>query len=101
MPVPGALRDGADTPPPAPRGSSPTTPQRPWQRPRARWIIFFLALLALNLVITMHATQPAARVRIPYTPFFLDRISAGQVVSITSKGTAVQGTFTKPLSYHG
>jgi cell division protease FtsH len=101
MPVPRALRDGADTPPPAPRGSSPTTHQRQWHRPGARWIGFFFALLALNLVITTHATQPAARVRVPYTPFFLDQISAGQVVSITSKGTAVQGTFTKPLSYNG
>jgi cell division protease FtsH len=49
----------------------------------------------------MHATQPAARVRIPYTPFFLNQISAGQVASITSKGTALQGTFTKPLRYNG
>jgi cell division protease FtsH len=101
MPPPGEPRERTQTPPPAPRGSSPTPPQRPWHRPGAGWIIFFLALLALNLVVTMNATKAASRVRVPYTPFFLDQVAAGHVASITSKGTAVQGTFTKPLSYNG
>jgi cell division protease FtsH len=89
------------SPPPAPRGSSPTKPQPSWQRPGPGWIIFFLIVLALNLIVTMRATQPTARVRVPYTPFFIDQVTAGRVTSITSKGTAVQGTFTKPLSYRG
>ncbi len=45
--------------------------------------------------------KPAARVRVPYTPFFLNQVEAGRVSSITSKGTAVQGTFTQPQSYGG
>src|SRR5262249_30132311 len=32
---------------------------------------------------------------------FLDQINAGKVKSITSKGTAIQGTFTEKLSYNG
>ncbi|HEY2372167.1 MAG TPA: ATP-dependent zinc metalloprotease FtsH [Gaiellaceae bacterium] len=92
---------GAPTPPPAPKGSPPTTPQRQWHRPGAGWVIFFIGLLALNLLVTMNATKAASRVRVPYTPFFLNQVAAGQVDSITSKGTAVQGTFTKPLSYNG
>jgi cell division protease FtsH len=92
---------GGSKPPPAPRGSSPTTPQRPWHRPGPRWIIFFLAVLALNILVSTRAMQPTARVRVPYTPFFINQVSAGHVASITSKGTAVQGTFTKPLSYRG
>jgi cell division protease FtsH len=101
MPPPGTQQDGVPKPPPAPRGSSPTTPQRPWHRPGAGWVIFFIGLLALNFIVTMNATQAASRVRVPYTPFFLNQVAAGHVASITSKGTAVQGTFTKPLSYKG
>jgi cell division protease FtsH len=45
------------------------------------------------------AGQPASRVRIPYTPFFLQQVRAGHVKEITSKGTAVQGTFTQPVQF--
>ena len=84
--------------PPAPRGSSPTEPQRRF-RPSPRWIAFFLLLLALNLFITARATEPASRVRIPYSPFFLDQVKAGHVDQITSKGTAIQGMFTQKEQY--
>jgi cell division protease FtsH len=60
-----------------------------------------VALLALNYYTATRATQPAPRVRIPYSPFFLQQISAGHVTSITSKGTAIQGTFTSAESYAG
>ena len=101
MPPLGEQPQGTSNPPPAPRGSSPTGPQRPWYRPGRGWIIFFLAVLALNIIVTTRAMQPTARVRVPYTPFFVNQVSAGHVASITSKGTAVQGTFTKALSYRG
>ena len=42
-----------------------------------------------------------SRIRVPYSPFFLDQVRAGDVVSITSKGTAIQGTFKKATSYAG
>src|SRR5262249_37853243 len=42
-----------------------------------------------------------SRVRVPYSPFFLDQVKANHVAEITSKGTAIQGTFTKELSYQG
>jgi cell division protease FtsH len=58
-------------------------------------------LLALNYWTASRATQPAARIHVPYSPFFLNEISAGHVSSITSKGTAIQGTFTRPESYAG
>ena len=98
MPPAGDKRDAA-TPPPAPRGSSPTGPQRRFVWPSSRWIVFFLALLAFNLYIATRATEPTSRVRIPYTPFFLDQVKNGHVESITSKGTAIQGTFTEKLRY--
>jgi cell division protease FtsH len=85
--------------PPAPRGSSPTSPQMPRFRMSRRWILFALALLALNFYLGSRATQPPSRVRVPYSPFFLQQVSAGHVKEITSKGTAIQGTFTQELRY--
>jgi cell division protease FtsH len=87
--------------PPAPRGSTPSPPQWPGFRPSRAWIVFLLALLALNFYLGTRATQPADRVRVPYSPFFLDQVRAGHVKSITSKGTTIQGTFTQKLAYQG
>src|ERR671935_2751671 len=98
MPPPGENREGAP-PPPAPRGSTPTGGQGPSFRPGMRWVAFFLVLLAVNLFLSTRATGPPARVRVPYSPFFLDQVRAGHVASITSKGTAIQGTFTQKLRY--
>ena len=82
------------SPPPTPRGSS-QAPKPPSFRPGRRWIIFALALLALNFYFGTRANQPPSRVRVPYSPFFLQQVRAGHVKQITSKGTAIQGTFTK------
>ena len=45
------------------------------------------------------ATKPISRVRVPYSPFFLSQVDEGHVKEITSKGTAVQGTFTQKVTY--
>jgi cell division protease FtsH len=87
--------------PPAPRGPTPAPPQVPGFRPGPRWIIFALALLALNFYAGSRATEPSSRVRVPYSPFFLQQVRAGHVKEITSQGTAIQGTFTQPETYAG
>jgi cell division protease FtsH len=84
--------------PPAPQ--PPQSPQ-PWYRRGGRWLPFFIALLIFNFYLGSRAMQPASRVRVAYTPFFLEQVSAGHVQEITSKGTAIQGTFTKELRYAG
>src|SRR5262245_5707204 len=84
--------------PPSPgRGSQPSR----WQtfRPSRTWILIFLALLAFNIFFSMRASRPASRVRVPYSPFFLDQVRAKHVDEITSKGTDIQGTFTQKLQY--
>jgi cell division protease FtsH len=86
--------------PPAPRGSPPP-PQRPRFRPSRAWIVFFLALLAINFYVGSRATQPPSRVRVPYSPFFLQQVTVGHVKEITSKGTAIQGTFNQKVAYAG
>jgi cell division protease FtsH len=88
-------------PPPAPRGSSPTGQQPPRFRFSRGWILFAIALLAFNFYLGSRAMQPASRTRIPYSPVFLKQVRAGHVKQITSKGTTIQGTFTKKLSVSG
>jgi cell division protease FtsH len=88
-------------PPPAQRESSPTSPQRPRFPASLRWVVFVLALLAVNFYFGSRAMQPASRVRVPYSPFFLEQVTAGHVKEIMSKGTAIQGTFTQKQQYAG
>ena len=83
------------------RGPSPTPPQLPGFRPSRRWVIFAVGLLLLNFYLGSRATQPTSRVRVPYSPFFLEQVQAGRVKEITSKGTAIQGTFTQKEQYAG
>ena len=84
--------------PPPPREPSPPQGSRRF-RPRSYWIVLALGLLAINIVFGMRAGQPPSRVRVPYTPFFLQQVRAGHVKDITSKGTAIQGTFTQPVQF--
>ena len=85
--------------PPAPRGSSPTPPRQPWYRVSRRWIVFALVLLVVNFYLGSRATRPESRVRVPYTPFFLQQVREGHVNDITSKGTAIQGTFKQKVKF--
>jgi cell division protease FtsH len=104
--VPREDRGGRQGAPPGQGGSPPpqggpqqTPPQSPRFRFSRRWIIFALVLLAINFYIGSRATQPQSRVRVPYSPFFLDQVSSGNVREITSKGTAIQGNFREAVSY--
>ena len=56
------------TPARPPTGPAPSGPGRPWYRPSARWIVFFVALLALNVFVSGRAMEPRSRVRVPYSP---------------------------------
>jgi cell division protease FtsH len=100
------LRKKESAPPPPrgstpspPRGSTPSPPRFPGLRLSRGWILFALALLALNFYVGSRVMQPESRVRIPYSPFFLDQVNAGHVKDITSKGTAIQGTFGQKIKY--
>jgi cell division protease FtsH len=102
--VTGSRGDAQTTPTPAAQPPPPDEPSQPAQgsqrfRPRSYWIVLALGLLAINIVFGMRAGQPASRVRIPYTPFFLQQVRAGHVKEITSKGTAIQGTFSQPVQF--
>jgi cell division protease FtsH len=62
------------------------------------WLVLIVTLLAFNFWIAGRATQ-VTRIHVPYSPFFLQQVRDGNVQSITSRGTAIQGDFkvaTKP-----
>src|SRR5262249_29142402 len=88
--------------PPA-SGDAPRGPRLPKATPpRFRWtwwIVWLVGLLVINYWIASRATKAPERVRVPYSPFFLNQVQEGQVAMITTKGTAVQGNFTKPQKY--
>jgi cell division protease FtsH len=83
------------------RQSDREKPQTPTRRFRIAvwWIVFALGLLALNYWAGSRATQEASRTRVPYSPFFLQQVRSGHVAEITSKGTAIQGTFKQEQRY--
>ena len=65
------------------------------------FLIFFLLVLALNIVLasSLETRTQQTRVRIPYSPTFLQQVQTGNVRSISSKGTTVQGTFRTAVRY--
>jgi cell division protease FtsH len=66
-------------------------PPHPWRRLGWRIVLFALVLFAFNYWAASRATKPQTRLRVPYSPFFLQQVKAGNVMQITSRGTAVQG----------
>jgi cell division protease FtsH len=83
---------------PAPEGRQ--QPSRWRSRARLLWIVVFvLGLLILNFWIASRATKEPERVRVPYSPFFLNAVDRGDVLKVTTQGTDIQGTFRKPLRY--
>jgi cell division protease FtsH len=86
---------------PAPDGRGMPEQQKPPppHRLRAFWI-FFLVLLALNwLAVLLSAPAGQPRVTVPFSPYFLDQVKAGQVKSISSKSDTIQGTFVTKVRY--
>jgi cell division protease FtsH len=78
-----------------PEEHKPTPPHR-W---RGFWI-FFLVLLAVNW-LTVLLAQPAGqpRVKVPFSPYFVQQVQAGEVKSISSKADTINGTFATKVRY--
>jgi cell division protease FtsH len=79
-------------------GGSSTGPS---QRPRFKWWWVWVAagLLAVNYWAGSQVMEEQPRVSVPYSPFFLDQVRAGNVTEITSEGATVQGAFEQPRRY--
>ena len=55
-------------------------------------LLLAIGLLALNLWISSQALQPSPRIQIPYSPTFIAQVNEGNVSSISSTGSSIQGT---------
>jgi cell division protease FtsH len=86
---------------PAPDGRGMPEEQKPRPPHRLPWFwIVFAVLLAINwLGVLMVQSSGQPRVEVPFSPYFLDQVGAGQVSSIFSKGDTIEGTFARKLVY--
>jgi len=74
-------------------------PRRPLG-PVGTWIAaVVIAALVLNYWLASRSLSEAPRIRIPYSPLFLDQVRDGNVDSITSQGSFLQGTFRVEVRY--
>jgi cell division protease FtsH len=73
---------------------------KPPMMPRGRLFIWFvLALLALNLVISFVTGRPEERERVPYQPFFVDQVEAGNVEEISSRADSIEGDLRSEATF--
>ena len=76
------------------------TPQKPhWSRLGWRLVLLAVILFGFNYWAASRATKHQPRVRVPYSPFFVQAVRAGNVAQITSRGTAVQGQLKQSVDY--
>ena len=76
----------------------PHLPSRPTRI--AVYVLAIALMLGINYWGAHRVTQET-RIRVPYSPFFLAQVRAGNVVSVTSTVSELQGEFrksTKPAS---
>jgi cell division protease FtsH len=68
--------------------------------PRSRtFIAFLVGLLAVNLVISFITGSPEERERVPYQPFFVDQVDAGNVSEISSQEDSIEGDLKSEATY--
>jgi cell division protease FtsH len=85
---------------PAPDGRGAPPPPKPPMLPRGRrWIALILALFALNFIVAFITGGPEERTQVPYSPFFLNQVKAGNVQEISSQGETIQGDLKKDATF--
>jgi cell division protease FtsH len=68
--------------------------------PRSRrFIAVLVGLLVLNLVLSFATRGPQQRERVPYQPFFVNQLNAGNVRDITSQAESLEGDLKKKATY--
>jgi cell division protease FtsH len=85
---------------PSPDGRGAEPAGKPPLLPRnRRWWALFAGFLVLNLLLAFATAGPAARERVPYQPFFVDQLRAGNVASISSREDAIDGQLKRAVRY--
>jgi len=91
-------------PPPDPKrgnlrvsGAPSKPPMIPWNT--RRFLMILLVLFLLNWAIVAIFAPPKERIRVPYTPTFLQEVRDGNVKEISSTGESVKGEFDEKVKY--
>jgi cell division protease FtsH len=71
----------------------------PWIPGDRRWWLLFGALLVLNLVLAFATGGAASRQQVPYQPFFVEQLEAGNVASISSLEDSIDGGLKRAVRY--
>ena len=78
-------------------------PQQTTVKPKRGWrrsiilATLIVVIGAFNFWAAHRATE-VRRIHVPYSPFFLEQVRAGNVSEIISRGSAIQGRFATPVS---
>lgn len=114
MPARGELRMRLQRIPPMPRGQRgakvPASRMRSEEHEQKTettgrfgavlWLAgLLLVMLAINTWLMAGIQRPEERVRVPYSPVFLDQVHAGNVTSISTQESTVQGEFRREVRY--
>ena len=78
------------------RPQTPTNPTGSMDR-RLGWVLVVTVAAYGVLVLAIDRPTPAPRVTVPYTPTFLEQVTAGNVRSISATGATVEGELRKAL----
>ncbi len=85
---------------PAPDGRGAPAPSRAPRFPRGRWFTWvFVGVLALNLLLSFMTGRPEDRKRVPYQPFFVAQVEAGNVQEISSRAASIEGELKREATY--
>jgi cell division protease FtsH len=81
------------------RSSPPKPPTQSSRQKSVKWVPFIVGLLVVNWIVasTLRGSQPQ-RVKIPYSAF-IEQVTNGNVVSISSRGATIQGTLRTKITY--
>jgi cell division protease FtsH len=84
---------------PAPDGRGRTAERQPILPRDRRWWGFFIGLLVINMILAFSAGGPQARQRVPYQPFLVQQLQAGNVKSIDSLDDSIDGRLKRAVRY--
>jgi cell division protease FtsH len=76
----------------------PWLPGRPWRI--ALYVVLLVIVLGLNYW-GAHRVIQQTRIRVPYSPFFLEQVRADNVVTVTTNNSEIQGDFKQPTKPAG
>jgi cell division protease FtsH len=86
---------------PAPDGrGAPDRPKPPMVPRGKRFVWFVVVLLAVNLLLSFMTGRPEERERVPYQPFFVDQVEAGNVEEISSRADSIEGELTREARFN-